>query len=189
MTPKSDPRQAISIEDYLAGEERTQTKHEYLAGDIVAMGGASRRHGLIVTALSFAITGQARARGCQLFIADMRVRIDQDGETYFYYPDLVLTCDPDDRHNLYCSRPCLIVEVLSDRTERIDRREKRLAYSLLPSLREYVLIDQERVCVETYRRGEPGWTHETLTDGALHLECLGLDVPVAEIYADIDWVE
>ena len=55
--------------------------------------------------------------------------------------------------------------------------------------REYVLIDQERVCVEIYRRGNQGWTHETLTDGALHLDCLGLDVPVAEIYADIDWSE
>lgn len=189
MPTNGAPRPALSIEDYLAGEARTEIKHEYLAGEIVAMGGASARHGLIVTAFGLAIGRQARAKGCQLFIADMKVRIDHDSETYFYYPDLVLACDPADRANLFRTRPCLIVEVLSDTTERVDRREKRLAYSLLPSLREYVLVDQERVCVEIYRRGDQGWTHEILTDGALHLDCLGLDVPVAEIYADIDWSE
>ena len=184
--PAPTPTPAISIEDYLEGEQLAEVKHEYLDGQIVAMGGASDRHGLIATALALALGRQARARRCQLFIADMKVRIEHEGETYFYYPDLILTCDPEDRHNLYCTSPCLLVEVLSPGTERIDRREKRLAYSLLPSLREYVLVDQERACIDIYRRNGESWIHEQVTEGVFHLACLDTEVSLADVYADID---
>ncbi|OYV31952.1 MAG: hypothetical protein B7Z79_00575 [Thiomonas sp. 20-64-9] len=185
MPPIPALKLAVSVEDYLEGEQLTDIKHEYLDGQVVAMGGASRKHGLIAAALAFALGAQARARRCQLFIADMKVRVEHEGETFFYYPDLILTCDPEDRHNLYCTRPCLIIEVLSKGTERIDRREKRLAYGLLPSLREYVLVDQDALCIDRYRRTPQGWVHDRMVEGALHLDCLELDIPLSEIYADI----
>jgi len=177
----------ISIQDYLDGEALTETRHEYLDGQVVAMGGASDRHGLIAMALGAALLPLARKRGCQLFMADMKVRVDYQGETYFYYPDLVLACDPNDRASpFYRANPCLIVEVTSASTARIDRREKRLAYALLPSLREYVLVDQDRACIDIHRRNGETWTHEQVTEGMFHLACLDLEVSVAEVYADID---
>jgi Uma2 family endonuclease len=104
---------------------------------------------------------------------------------------LVLTCDTNDREALYCAAPCLIVEVLSPSTERIDRREKRLAYALLPSLLEYVLVDSEALKVEIYQRIEPGvagpfgWRHEVVVDGTFRLACLDAEVAVADVFADV----
>jgi Uma2 family endonuclease len=176
----------ISVDDYLAGEKDGEVRHEYVAGQVYAMTGASDRHALIVNALAFALTPAARMKRCQLFTNDMKVYVHQAGEDAFYYPDLVLPCDPDDRADYYCQRPCLIVEVLSESTERIDRREKLFAYTAgLPSLREYLLVAQDRRQVDIYRRGDDDWMHETVTEGHIRLDCLDMDLPVAAIYEDV----
>lgn len=185
MSMNAALKPAISVEAYLRGELETDIKHEYLGGEIIAMGGASRSHGLIATALALAIGPQARDRGCQLFIADMKVRIEHDDESYFYYPDVLVTCDRDDRERLYCTRPCLIIEILSPGTERIDRREKLLAYRLLPSLSEYILIDSERPLAETYRKTAEGWRHEVVTEGAFHVASLDASITLDALYADV----
>ena len=189
MTSQTQPQAPISIEDYLEGEQHTDTKHEYLAGQIVAMGEASDRHGLIAGALHAALLPAARRKACQLFIADMKVRVDHDGESYFYYPDLLLSCQPDDRESAYYRRhPCLLVEVLSPSTERIDSREKLLAYRLLSSLREYLLLRQDRVQADLYQRSDAGrWQHHTFTQPGdlLALRCLDAAVSLRDVYADV----
>ena len=189
MTSQTQPQAPISIEDYLDGEQATEVKHEYLAGQIVAMGGASDKHGLISMALAALLHPLARRKACQLFMADMKVRVDHDGESYFYYPDLLLSCQPDDRESAYYRRhPCLLVEVLSPSTERIDSREKLLAYRLLPSLREYLLLRQDRVQADLYQRGDEGrWEHHTFTqpDDVLALRCLDASVSLRDVYADV----
>lgn len=176
---------AISIDDYLLSEESNEIKHEYLDGQIVAMTGASRKHVLLTMSLSALLHARSRAHGCQLFASDMKLRLDHAGETYFYYPDLLLTCADDDRHPLYCNQPCLLIEVLSPSSERIDRREKRLAYSLLPSLREYLIVDQDQMRIDLHRRTEQGWTHSTHSEGVIHLDCLDCDIALNDIYADL----
>ena len=182
--PAIDDR--ISVADYLEGEKDGEARHEYVGGHVYAMTGASARHGLIVNALAFALTPAARRRQCQLFTNDMKVHVRQAGEDAFYYPDLVLACDPEDRATYHRERPCLIVEVLSEGTERIDRREKLFAYTAgLSSLREYVLVAQDRPQVEVYRRHETDWAHETHTEGHIHLDCLDLDLSVESIYEDV----
>ena len=175
----------ISIDDYLDGETRTEIKHEYLAGEVVAMGGASAKHGLVAGALHAALIPHARCKGCQLFIADMKVRVEHTGQTYFYYPDLVLACAPDDRETYYRRSPCLLVEVLSPSTERIDRREKLFAYQAIPSLREYLLVDPDKRSVEIYRFGDPV-RYETCTEGAFRLDCLDAEITLDEVYADAE---
>ena len=175
----------ISVEDYLVGEARTEIKHEYLDGEVVAMGGGSAKHGLVVTGLGLAIGQHARRKGCQLFIADMKVRVEHADQTYFYYPDLLLACDPQDREPYYRRRPCLVVEVLSPSTERIDRREKLFAYQTIPSLREYLLVDPDRRCVEVYRFGETV-RHETFTEGGFWLDCLGAEITLDDVYVDAE---
>ncbi len=174
----------IGVDEYLEGELGSGIRHEYIGGRVYAMGGASRAHGSVVTALTLGLGPSARETRCQLFVADMKVRLRIQGQDVFYYPDLVLTCDPDDRETYWCTRPCLIVEVLSPATERIDRGEKRLAYQTLDSLREYLLVAQDRPRVEVYRRARD-WRREIHGEGSVHLDCLDLDLPLAEIYAGV----
>ncbi len=184
--PLTARRPFISIEDYLEGELQSEIKHEYLGGEVVAMGGASARHGLLVTGFGLTVGPHARRKGCQLFIADMKLRVEQVGETYFYYPDLLLSCDPNDRETYYRRNPCLIVEVLSPSTERIDRREKLFAYRSIPALREYVLIDPEQRKVEVYRYAAGHSTHEVITEGSVRLDCVDAEIPLDEIYMDAE---
>ncbi len=178
------PSQPVSLEDYLAGECATDVRHEYIAGQVYAMVGASRSHALIVTALALAIGPYARKNGCQLFIADMKVRLSIAGDDIFYYPDLMLSCDPEDREDFFITRPCLIVEVLSKSTERIDRREKLLAYQTLGSLQEYVLTTQDHATIEIFRRTN-NWQREQITGDNLHLDSIDTDIPLAMIYQDV----
>ncbi|RMD68739.1 MAG: Uma2 family endonuclease, partial [Gammaproteobacteria bacterium] len=91
----------VSVEDYLKGELTSEVRHEYIAGQVYAMVGGNRRHGLIAGNLLVALHPKAREKGCQLFIADMKVRICIADEDIFYYPDLLLTCDPEDREPYY----------------------------------------------------------------------------------------
>lgn len=185
MSPTPALKTAIAVKEYLDGELHGEIKHEYIGGQVYAMGGASRAHGLIVNALAFALTPIARSKRCQLFISDMKVRLDLEGEPAFYYPDLLLTCDPTDRETYFSSRPCLIVEVLSEPTERIDRREKLLAYQTLPSLQEYMLVAQDAKQVEIYRRRND-WQAECLASGGIRFDCLDDSVTLDAIYADVE---
>ena len=185
MPPLAASIPHISIEEYLAGEQISEIRHEYIDGQVYAMGGASDRHGLIVNALAFALTPAARQHRCQLFSSDMKLRLTIADKIVFYYPDLLLACDLADREPYFRSRPCLIVEVLSESTERIDRREKLLAYQTLPSLREYLLVAQDGRRVEVYRRSRD-WLPEYYDQGALRLDCLDCELEVDAIYADVD---
>lgn len=177
---------SVSVQEYLHDEAGREIRHEYLAGQVVAMTGASRAHGLIAGELFALLKPHARRKGCQLFIADMKVRIDHEGDTWFYYPDLVLDCQGGEGDAAFVRQPCLIVEVQSPSTEHIDTREKLLAYRLLPDLRGYLLLRQDRVQADLYTRaaGSP-WQHERFTDGTLRLPCVDADVALAEIYQDV----
>ena len=175
----------ISEEDYIQGELTSEIRHEYIGGETYAMVGASDRHGLIALNLATALRPHLRGTPCQLFASDMKVRVEVADQTAFYYPDLLLSCDPEDRETYFRSRPCLIVEVLSEATERIDRREKLLAYTQIPSLQEYLLLSQDRIAAELYRREAGGWRSLRLETGAVPFRCAGIEIPLAVIYEDV----
>ncbi len=175
----------LSVADYLTGEDGAELRHEYIGGQVYAMTGASDRHGLIVLNIATALRPRIRGSGCQLFANDMKVRLRIGSDDLFYYPDLLLTCDPGDRETYYRTRPCLIVEVLSASTERVDRREKLLAYATLPSLQEYLLVSQERREVQVHRRSTD-WAAERLTDGSVRLDCLAAELALETIYEEVD---
>src|SRR5205807_1050685 len=99
-------------------------RHEYVAGQIFAMAGTTDAHNLICGNLYAAMHGHLRGGPCKLFMADVKARLFVEGEHFFYYPDLMVTCDRRDTEPLYKSFPKLIIEVLSDSTERLDRSEK-----------------------------------------------------------------
>jgi Uma2 family endonuclease len=99
-------------------------------------------------------------------MADMKVHIHSANEDWFYYPDIVVSCDPAGQHMYYCDTPSIIVEVLSPSTERIDREAKYFAYRSIPSLHTYILVAQEKREVTVYRRTPQDWTREVLTGNA-----------------------
>jgi Uma2 family endonuclease len=177
---------SLSVEDYLAGEEHSDVRHDYIGGTVYAMAGGSEEHGTIVANLIAALHGHLRGKGCRAFVADMKVRLLLRGEDVFYYPDVLVTCDPRDTHRYYKQFPKVLIEVLSETTERIDRREKRWSYLQLESLEEYVLIAQDKSEVTLYRRSNE-WAPEILTGPAavLTLASLEFSLPLAQIYEGV----
>jgi Uma2 family endonuclease len=172
--------QRMSVADYLAMEERSRVRHEYVDGEVYAMSGASRRHNLIVVNL---VSQACKARrACQVFTSAMKVRVE--ARNSFYYPDVMASCDPDDQLDQYLTTPCFIIEVLSPSTASIDKREKRLAYLTLKSLDEYVIVDQDRMRVDVYRGERGPWASQVLDnpEDVLELTCIELRVPLWEIY-------
>ena len=119
-----------------------------------------------------------------MFMSDMKARIE--ALDLFYYPDVIVSCDPQDRAEYFRSRPCLIVEVMSPSTEAIDRREKLHAYQTLDSLREYVLLTQDEVKAHVYRRDDDGrWWFQTLTEAdELTMESVALNIPLLDLYEE-----
>ena len=184
MQPKLIP---VSVDDYLAGEARSPRKHEYVDGEIYAMDGASRRHNVIVGNLyARAWNAASRTHNCQVFGADMKLYVESRNS--FYYPDLSVCCDPTDRDERFLARPCFIVEVLSPSTASIDRREKRPSYETIPSLREYVIVEQDRMRVDVYRRQGERWEVEVLfqPNDVVRSSCLGLRLTLGDIYQGVD---
>jgi len=183
IQPDSD---FVSVEEYFAGEQQTEIKHEYINGVIHAMGGASIAHNLISLNISTALREYARVRSCQVLMADVKVYLNINGENIYYYPDVLVSCDPDDKEKYYRSSPCLVVEVLSPATERIDRREKFHAYTSLDSLREYILVAQGRRLVTVFRRKNE-WQPEIFTaEASMTLDCLDCTLSVEQIYEDVE---
>jgi len=172
----------ITAEEYLAGERISQTKHEYLAGVVYAMAGASRDHNIIATNILSTLHNQLRGKSCAPFGMDMRLLIRSGPATLYYYPDVMVDCRGTD--NMAVEEPSVIFEVLSPDTERTDRAEKLRNYQSLPSLSVYGLVDQFQVAVTIYRRTDDGWKLEFLTEKSdvLDLSEIGCALPLAAIY-------
>ncbi len=181
---RAQPVESISVQEYLAGELESDVRHEYIDGAVYAMVGASDRHGLIALNIAAALRPHVRGTPCQLFMADMKVRVQLQGKTIFYYPDLILSCDHNDRHPYFRACPCLIVEVLSASTRRVDQQEKLTTYITIPSLREYLLIDQDRELVRVHRKSAE-WIGQTITSGSVRFACLDVELPMDLIYEDV----
>jgi len=177
----------IPVPEYLEGEQHSDIRHEYLAGRVYAMAGAGEKHNRISLNIAFHLRAAARGKECGVFISDMKVRVKQNDA--FYYPDVMVTCDPLDTEPLHKQSPCLIVEVLSPATEAIDRREKLVAYRTLPSLRYYLLVAQDQRRVEIYQRDDDGKWHFEIVEiaGQVAIACDGFaaNFSLDDIYEDV----
>ena len=149
--------------EYLALEEKAETRSEYWNGEIVAMAGGNINHQQIVANLTEFLGTKIRGR-CRVFPSEMKVWVKKRDK--FFYPDLTVICD---KPNFYKNRrdtidnPCLIIEVLSKSTASFDRAEKFLSYQTLESLHEYVLISQEKATVEHYiKRDDGNWIYQAI---------------------------
>ena len=176
----------VSVPDYLAAEEASDIRHEYLGGLVYATAGETRAHNQIAQNIAFALRQHLQRGPCILYVSDIRVNFDLRNNEYFYYPDLVVTCDKRDTHPRFVRHPRLIVEVLSESTERVDKREKFFAYTSMASLEEYVLVSQASKEVTVFRRAT-GWKAEKFSSAksSAVLKSLKLALPLSAVYEGI----
>lgn len=179
------PRRATYAQ-YLALELSSDTRHEYVAGVIVAMAGGTIEHGRLASRLGALLSNALSGRPCVVLAADVRVRIRAaDRATY---PDLHVVCgplerDPDDSNAVV--NPVVIVEILSDSTSESDRGDKFADYRRLSSLKEYVLVSQRERRVDVYRRDGRRWVLDEQGPGQqVTLESVSVGVAVDDIYTD-----
>ncbi|NEX21760.1 Uma2 family endonuclease [Thiorhodococcus mannitoliphagus] len=185
--PNTAEQVHISHQDYLAGELESPVKHEYLAGQVFAMAGASEAHATIAGNLFALLRPHVRGTPCRVYMADMKVRVD--AADAFYYPDVFVTCSAADAAETYVKRdPTLIVEVLSNSTAAFDHGKKFAHYRQLPSLREYVLVDPERLSIDVFRRNDRDqWVLFPFGTGqTLELASIGFSAEFEAIYEDVD---
>lgn len=176
----------MSVEDYLAFEEVSQVRHEYIGGEIHAMAGESVAHNTIALNIASALRGKLRGGPCRVFIENVKLRLEVAREDIFYYPDVVVSCHPTGVDRLFVRLPTLVFEVLSPSTESIDRREKKMSYQQIATLDEYVIVAQERREVTIFRRANH-WVPETSTapESAVEFRSIKQSLTLAEIYEDV----
>ena len=166
--------------DYLAAELLNPEKSEYAGGHVFAMAGTSIRHNRIALNVAIALNSKASAE-CRVSIADVKFKANQ----LYYYPDVMVACG--NNTDSHCeTQPCLIVEVLSDTTEAIDRGEKMHNYQRVPELETYILISQSERRVDVYSRAGAFWRFESLVDDSeITLSCPEMRLSLEAIYERI----
>lgn len=181
--PMIKPDEHISETDYLEGEQVSEIKHEYVDGDVYAMAGASKNHERLSLNILTKFAIYLADSPCEPFGSDMKVRTSNGN---YRYPDAMVVCENDDDDDYYTRSPLILVEVISRSTRKTDEQIKRLEYINIPSLKEYVLIEQDYVDVTVYRRSDD-WrnTHYFLGD-EITFESIGLTLTVEEIYQRVE---
>lgn len=178
---------ALTPDEYLQLEEKSAIKHEYVNGEIYAMVGITDIHNTILLNLAFLIRNHLRGSTCRVYAADIKARVEK--RNCFYYPDILVTCDPRDRETpTYKRFSKLIVEILSESTEAFDRGDKFNDYQTLDSLEEYCLVNTKHQRVEIFRRNEAGlWVMQTYTpeNATFTLQSLDLTANFSDLYENI----
>ena len=181
------PQPVFDAQAYLAWEAEQSTKHEYHDGEVFAMAGASDAHVTVAGNVYMALRNHLRGSPCSVFISDMKLRVEEDNA--FFYPDVFVTCADSDRGQSHSKNaPVLVVEVLSPATSAYDRGAKFAAYRKLPTLREYALIDPERLSLDLFRRDGDSkrWVlHPIEAGGHVEWASVGLQVPLEALYEDV----
>ncbi len=183
MSQAYQPESAfLSEEDYLRSELRSEVKREYLDGQVYAMAGAGYNHNCITASIARLFGNHLVGTPCATFIAAIKVKA---GDAFFY-PDVLVDCAKMGGDDYFSSSPVIIVEVLSKTTRKADTTSKLLRYLNLPSLQEYVLIEQDIVSIQVLRRRKH-WQSEFFYLGdEVTLESIGLTLPVAAVYDRVD---
>ena len=186
---EAQPRR-YTVEEYFALEETSNVRHEFFEGEVFAMSGASSAHNDIIQNFILTLRPKLRGSGCRVKIDGMRLVVRE--EQYYTYPDVMVSCHPDDREaGQQYRHPVLIVEVLSPATEAYDRTLKFNQYQKLASLRHYVLVSQKNWVVEWFQLTEHGvWAYTALAeaDDFITIPELNLTLTLADIYEETDVV-
>ena len=175
----AEHKEFLSVDDFLAGEVRSEVNHEYVDGQAYAMAGGSVNHNLIGGNIYRLLGNHLLNQSCKPFMADMLLKTTQ---TCFRYPDVAVFCDDFAGDENYLDNPVLLVEVLSRSTRQNDKGSKLTEYLALPSLQEYMLVEQDFVEIQLLRRRN-NWRLESYYLGqTVLLDSVGAELAVEDIY-------
>ncbi|CAN5430653.1 MAG: Uma2 family endonuclease [Rubrobacteraceae bacterium] len=171
----------MSVEEYLELEKEATERHEFVGGVVHAMTRPTLRHNRIAGNIYRRLADKAVGGPCRVYIENAKVRIEDD---IFYYPDIMAVCGPESDDAYFETDPCLLVEVVSPSTEHIDRREKFAFYQSIPTLKAYLIVEQNRPVVERFFRDEEGeWGRAAhFETGSFPVPCPEMRLSLAEIY-------
>lgn len=181
----TEPIQLMSAEAYLEFEERSSERHEYVDGIVYVLPGETLRHNEIAGNLYAALRDGVRRHGCRVAFEGVKLLIASSNR--FYYPDVMVLCDPRDTDNRdtgdkVFEYPCFIAEVLSPSTAGTDRREKLQAYRTIDTLQGYLMLDPVENAAEYVVRTPQGWQSRRFTEGSLEVGCLGLSLELPALF-------
>ena len=187
-------KQLFTQAEYLRLEAAALDRHEYHAGEILAMSGGTYQHSRINTNFISELSQRLKGGPCFALESNMRLRIARADK--YVYPDCMVVCgepvfDPLDVNLTTITNPSVIVEVLSDSTEAYDRGEKFTAYRDLPSVKEYVLVSQHRPMAETFFRQDDGiWRFSAFQglDAITMLPSVQIGIPLSDVYAGLTFL-
>jgi Uma2 family endonuclease len=185
----AQPKQTMTVEEYLAFEESSDVKHEYYAGQVFAQAGASERHNIIVGSVLSLLYGQLRQRPCNVYPSDMRLEIQHTG--LYTYPDISVVCGQAqfaDTSRSTLINPIVIIEVLSPSTEGYDRGKKFQNYRTIETLQEYILVSQDIKQIEHYvRQPDDLWllSFTSEASGITMLPSIDCTLTIADVYEKV----
>ncbi len=175
----------ITGEEYLQCELVAKIKHEFIDGEVYAMAGASEIHNFLSGNIYTELKAQLKGTPCSAFIADMKVKVAHD----FFYPDVMVVGQQDDttkKSDYYQQAPVIVIEVLSKSTRRFDKTARRLKYLQIPTLEEYVLIEQTIGEIEVFRKKEHWQSSYYYLGDTITFESIGVSVLVDDIYYQVN---
>lgn len=175
------PKNDLSVQQYLAAEQASTTKHELLDGEILAMAGASANHERIAGNIYRKLGNHLEGQPCEPFGSDMKIRVRDN----FYYPDVLVDCTFDESQPYFTSSPVIIVEVISRSTRKMDEKIKFIEYVNLPSLQEYVTIEQDVADITVYRKSDDWRSTHYFLGEQIYFESIDFTLAVDEIYARV----
>lgn len=189
MSEISKKEALISDQAYFELEKQTDTRHEYIDGYVYAMVGGSFNHGTLVGAIAGEIRNHLKGKPCRVFSESIKVKVPSiyhAKDSRYFYPDVVVDCTIDKADGNMLTTPVLVVEVLSASTHKYDETTKFQIYATIPTLQEYVLVEQDFVRIEVQRR-RTNWAVEKYFLGdKISFESLALTLDVAELYHNVD---
>ena len=180
MTPPIRLDRLLTLKEFFDFEQATPVHHELVAGEVYALAGASKRHHRILGNIYLRIAPAAADSPCGVYVEGVRLQVGHD----IYYPDMMVECRGIDTDQLIVTEPCLLIEITSPSTARIDRTNKLHAYRGIPSLKAYLIVEQAwRRVVRHWRDTSGTWQEEDLRgDGSVTLSCPEVLLTFDQIY-------
>jgi Uma2 family endonuclease len=176
-------RKRMTLEQFLAWEDRQELRYEFDGFQPIAMTGGTAAHAGIQRNIVFSLTGRLRGKPCQPYGSELKIAV----AGHIRYPDAFVVCTPVPNKAKVVSDPVVVFEVLSESTAREDVFAKNAEYRATPSIQRYVILEQTRAAAVVFARKGEDWVSDVVTDeGVLRMPEIGIAVPLAELYADID---
>lgn len=186
MDPMARRLHRYTYSDYVALEQDSSTKHEFLDGEIYAMGGGTEEHSALAAEVLYALTSAVRGKPCRVHTSDLRIYIEAAGLATF--PDGAVICGPLQQHEpsprATALNPTVLLEVTSDSSEEYDNSVKLECYRTIPTLGDYVIVShrERRITVHSRQKDDEWTTRAAIGGGRAAVGSIAAELAVDEIY-------